>query len=91
MGKVYGYVRISSTDQNEDRQMDALMKEWLRKEWIYIDKQSGRDFDRKNYKILVKTLCKGDTLFVLSIDRLGRNYEEILEQWRILTKEKRTF
>ncbi len=93
MRKVYGYVRVSSKDQNEIRQIDAL-KVFQEKEGIhiiktYIDKQSGKDFQRTSWKKLVKRLEQGDLLIVQSIDRLGRNYEEILEQWRILTKEKK--
>ena len=85
--QVYGYVRVSSTDQNEDRQMIALADVNVPTAHIYMDKQSGKDFDRPQYKKLVKRLRRGDLLYVLSIDRLGRNYDEILHQWRILTKE----
>ena len=84
---IYGYVRVSSVDQNEDRQTLALKEVRVDEKNIYMDKQSGRDFDRPNYKKLVKKLRAGDLLYVLSIDRLGRNYEEIQKQWRILTKE----
>lgn len=84
---VYGYVRVSSMDQNGDRQMMALRDMAVPEKNIFMDKQSGRDFDRPNYKKLVKKLKAGDLLYVLSIDRLGRNYEEIQTQWRILTKE----
>ncbi len=87
MGKVYGYVRVSSTDQNEDRQMIALKEKGLQEKWIYMDKQSGKDFNRPKYQKMLKKLQGGDLLYILSIDRLGRNYNEILEQWRILTKE----
>ena len=87
MKNVYGYVRVSSFDQNEERQMVALRDVNVPKENIYMDKQSGKDFERPNYKRLVKKLKKGDLLYILSIDRLGRNYEEIQNQWRILTKE----
>ena len=83
----YGYIRVSSTDQNEDRQWDALLGRGITKHRIYMDKQSGKDFQRPNYKRLVKKLKPGDLLYVLSIDRLGRNYEEIQRQWRILTKD----
>ncbi len=89
MSKIYGYVRVSSTDQNEDRQMIALKEKGLQEKWIYMDKQSGKDFERPNYKKLLRKLKDGDLLYILSIDRLGRNYNEILEQWRILTKEIR--
>ncbi len=85
--KIYGYVRVSSTDQNEDRQMIALDEANVPEENIFIDKQSGKDFDRPNYKKLIRKLKSGDLLYILSIDRLGRNYEEIQKQWRILTKK----
>lgn len=85
---MYGYIRVSSTDQNEDRQLIALTQKGIPKRNLYIDKQSGKDFDRPKYKKMIKRLRNGDLLYVLSIDRLGRNYEEIQEQWRILTKEK---
>ncbi|MBR3184478.1 MAG: recombinase family protein [Firmicutes bacterium] len=88
MSKVYGYVRVSSADQNEDRQMIEMDRVGVPQENIYIDKQSGKNFDRPNYKRLVRRLKEGDLLYILSIDRLGRNYEEIQNQWRILTKEK---
>ncbi len=84
----YGYVRVSSTDQNEDRQMIALHEAGVTDENIFMDKQSGKDFERPNYKKLLRKLKRGDLLYVLSIDRLGRNYNEILDQWRIMTKEK---
>ena len=87
MGKEYGYVRVSSTEQNEDRQLLALAARQVAKQNIYMDKQSGKDFDRPQYKKLLKRLKPGDLLTVQSIDRLGRNYEEIQNQWRILTKE----
>lgn len=85
--KIYGYVRVSSTDQNEDRQMSAFRDIAVPEKNIFMDKQSGKDFDRPNYKKLVRKLRAGDLLYILSIDRLGRNYEEIQKQWRILTKE----
>lgn len=85
--KIYGYVRVSSTDQNEDRQMIALRDADVSEKNIFMDKQSGKDFNRPNYKKLVRKLKAGDLLYILSIDRLGRNYEEIQKQWRILTKE----
>ena len=83
----YGYVRVSSAEQNEDRQIRALAKQNIMQKNIYMDKQSGKDFNRPQYKKLVRKLKKGDILYILSIDRLGRNYEEIQNQWRILTKE----
>lgn len=85
--EIYGYVRVSSTDQNEDRQMLALKKQNIADKNIYIDKLSGKDFNRPSYKKLIKKLKSGDLLYILSIDRLGRNYEEIQNQWRVLTKE----
>lgn len=85
---IYGYVRVSSTDQNEERQMVALREVSVPEKNIFMDKQSGKDFERPNYKKLVKKLKAGDLLYILSIDRLGRNYKEIQEQWRLLTQEK---
>lgn len=87
MSATYGYIRASSRDQNEDRQMAALQT-LVPKENIYMDKQSGKDFNRPRYKKLVRQLKRDDLLYIKSIDRLGRNYEEIQNQWRILTKEK---
>ena len=87
--KQYAYVRVSTKEQNEDRQMLALAPYKLSKRNIYMDKQSGKDFNRPAYKRLMKRLRPGDLLIVKSIDRLGRNYEEIIEQWRVLTKEKK--
>ncbi len=89
MVKIYGYVRVSSIDQNEDRQIIALKSKGVPVQNIYMDKLSGKDFQRPQYKELMHKLKKGDLLYVLSIDRLGRNYKEILEQWRILTKKLR--
>ncbi len=85
---VFGYVRVSSQEQNEDRQLISMEQAGVPNNNIYIDKQSGKDFNRPNYKRLMKKLRSGDMLFIKSIDRLGRNYEEILNQWRIITKEK---
>lgn len=85
--KTYGYVRVSSQDQNEDRQMIAMHAAGVEEKQIFQDKQSGKDFNRPGYQALLKKLRKGDLLYIMSIDRLGRNYEEILEQWRILTKQ----
>lgn len=87
MANVYGYVRVSSIDQNEDRQLIVMDENNVPKSNIYIDKQSGKDFERPQYKKLVKKLNAGDLLYILSIDRLGRNYEDIQKQWRILTKD----
>ena len=86
---VYGYIRVSSADQNESRQLVALHGKGVAAQHIYMDKQSGKDFDRPQYKRLVKKMKPGDLLYVLSIDRLGRDYGEIQQQWRLLTKEKR--
>lgn len=85
--EIYGYVRVSSTDQNEDRQLIALREQGVDEKNIFIDKQSGKDFERPNYKKMVRKLKAGDLLYIISIDRLGRNYEEIQKQWRVLTKE----
>ena len=87
-GTIYGYIRVSTREQNEDRQRLALAALPLPKENIYMDKQSGKDFERPQYRRLVRRLRRDDLLYVKSIDRLGRNYSEILEQWRMLTKEK---
>lgn len=85
---IYGYIRVSSRDQNEDRQLIALKEVGVAEKNIYLDKQSGKDFNRPQYKKLLRKLKKDDLLYIKSIDRLGRNYEEILQQWRMLTKEK---
>lgn len=87
-GRQYGYVRVSSREQNEARQLAAMCNAGLQPEYIFAEKQSGRDFDRPQYKKLLRRLRRGDTLFVQSIDRLGRNYREIIEQWQYLTSEK---
>ena len=87
MNKIYGYVRVSTIDQNEDRQMIEMLSKEIDVRNIYIDKQSGKDFERPEYKKLLKKLRTGDLLYILSIDRLGRNYIEIQNQWRILTQE----
>lgn len=87
-GRQYGYVRVSSREQNEARQLAAMCNAGLRPEYIFAEKQSGRDFERPQYKKLLRRLRRGDTLFVQSIDRLGRNYREIIEQWQYLTSEK---
>ncbi len=88
MSNIYGYIRVSSKDQNEDRQLIALNEVGVERKNVYLDKKSGKDFDRPQYKKLLRKLKKDDLLYIKSIDRLGRNYEEILQQWRILTKEK---
>ena len=84
----YGYVRVSSKDQHTDRQMDAMAAQGIPAKHIYIDRQSGKDFKRPAYQRLMRRLKEGDRLVIKSIDRLGRNYDEILEQWRQITKEK---
>ncbi len=88
--QIFGYIRVSTKEQHTDRQLIAMREAGVIDRNIYIDKQSGKDFERKGYRRLLKKLREGDTLFIKSIDRLGRNYEEILEQWRIITKEKKT-
>lgn len=86
---VYGYMRVSSKEQNEDRQLIALLESGVPKQNIYMDKQSGKDFERTQYKRMLRKLNEGSVLYIKSIDRLGRNYEELNEQWRIITKEKK--
>ena len=85
---VYGYIRVSTREQNEDRQVIALQEMAVPQQNIHMDKQSGKDFERPQYKKLLRRLKKDDLLYIKSIDRLGRNYAEILEQWRMLTKDK---
>lgn len=87
MGKVYGYVRVSSTEQNEGRQMLAMERAGVAVGNIFMDKQSGKDFHRADYRKMVSKMQKGDLLYIMSIDRLGRDYAEIQNQWRMLTKE----
>lgn len=89
MGNVYGYVRVSTKEQNEDRQMIAMLDMKVSRKNIYMDKLSGKDFNRPQYQKMIKKIKEGDLIYIKSIDRLGRNYEEIIEQWRIITKEKR--
>lgn len=86
--KVFGYVRVSTRDQSTDRQKIALMDAGIPQEQIYVDRQSGKDFDRPQYRKLLKKLKRGRTLYIKSIDRLGRNYSDLTEQWRIITREK---
>ena len=86
--KEYGYIRVSTREQNEDRQLVAMLLAGVGLENIYTDKQSGKDFERPQYKKLVRRLKREDLLYIKSIDRLGRNYQEVQEQWRLLTKEK---
>lgn len=85
---IYGYIRVSTREQNEDRQLIALREVGVTDKFIFTDKQSGKDFNRPKYKQLLRKLKKDDLLYIKSIDRLGRNYEEILRQWRLLTKDK---
>lgn len=89
MSKVYGYVRVSSVDQNEDRQMIAMREAGVPDENVFLDNKSGKDFERPKYKKMVRRLREGDLLYIQSIDRFRRNYEIIQEQWRFLTKEKK--
>ena len=88
MSNTYGYVRVSTKEQNEDRQMIAMREMGVPEKNIYMDKQSGKDFERPQYRRLIRRMKKDDLLYIKSIDRLGRNYEEIQNQWRVLTKEK---
>lgn len=88
MHQQYGYCRVSSKEQNTDRQLHALQEAGILRKNIFTDKISGKDFERPRYKTMLRRMRKGDTLVILSIDRLGRNYDEIIEQWRFLTKEK---
>ena len=88
MEKIYGYVRVSSKEQNEDRQLITMKEMGVPEENIYVDKQSGKDFNRPEYRKLIKKIRKGDVLYIKSIDRFGRNYNEIMEQWRVITKVK---
>ena len=85
---VYGYVRVSTKEQNLDRQMIAMRERGIAEEHIFIDRQSGKDFDRPAYQQMMNVLSEGDTLVIKSIDRLGRNYEEIIDQWRFINREK---
>lgn len=89
MKNVYGYIRVSSCDQNEDRQMIAMQKVRIPRKNIYMDKQSGKDFDRPMYKKMVRKLRDEDVVYIKSIDRLGRNYNEVVEQWQYLTRVKK--
>lgn len=87
--KIYGYARVSTREQNEERQIIALREYGVQDRYIFMDKQSGKDFDRPAYQRMIKNLKPGDLLIIKSIDRLGRSYEDILEQWRFITREKR--
>ena len=89
MSETYGYIRVSSKEQNEGRQLIAMERQRVPAGNVYLDKQSGKDFARPQYQKMVKRLRAGDLLYVMSIDRLGRNYEEIQQQWRLLTKQCR--
>ncbi len=88
MGNIYGYARVSSREQNEDRQIIALKEMGVQEQNIFVDKQSGKNFDRPQYKKLIRKLKSDDLIYIKSIDRLGRNYNEILEQWKVITKGK---
>ena len=88
MDNVFGYIRVSTKEQNEERQLIAMRELEIPEKNIYIDKQSGKDFERPQYKRMMRRMKKGDLLYIKSIDRLGRNYSEILEQWSFITKEK---
>ena len=88
MGNIYGYARVSSREQHEDRQIIALKEMGVQEQNIFVDKQSGKNFDRPQYKKLIRKLKPDDLIYIKSIDRLGRNYNEILEQWKVITKEK---
>ncbi|MBQ7478458.1 MAG: recombinase family protein [Selenomonadaceae bacterium] len=87
--RIFGYIRVSTREQNEDRQRIAMQEFGIAEENVWLDKQSGKDFERPSYRRLMKKLREDDTLVIKSIDRLGRNYTEILEQWRVITKEKK--
>ena len=89
MNEIYGYIRVSSIDQNEDRQMIAMQKAMIPRKNIYMDKQSGKDFERPMYKKMVRKLKCDDVVYIKSIDRLGRNYKEVVEQWQYLTRVKK--
>lgn len=89
MNKIYGYVRVSSREQNEERQIMAMEEKDVPRGNIFLDKQSGKDFERSQYKKMIRHLREDDLLYIKSIDRLGRNYEEIIEQWRIISKVKK--
>ena len=84
----YGYIRVSTKEQNIDRQLSAILKEDIEMNKIYIDKASGKNFNRKQYRKLMKKIKSGDELYIKSIDRLGRNYDEIIKEWNLITKEK---
>ncbi len=86
----YGYARVSTREQNIDRQLSAILKEGIAQDRIYVDKASGKDFNRRKYKRMIKKLKEGDELYIKSIDRLGRNYDEIIKEWNRITKEKKT-
>ena len=89
--KIYGYIRVSTIAQHDDRQRLAMEEFGVEEQFLFADKQSGKDFDRPAYQALLGQIGAGDTLVVKSLDRLGRNYDEVLEQWRIITKEKGAF
>ena len=88
MGKIVGYVRVSSKDQNADRQMDEMEKRGVLRKHIYLDQKSGCNFERPSYRKMIREIRKGDLILIKSIDRLGRNYREVIEQWQLLTRDK---
>ncbi len=88
MGKIVGYVRVSSRDQNADRQMDEMEKRGVQRKHIYLDQKSGCNFERPSYRKMIREIRKGDLILIKSIDRLGRNYREVIEQWQLLTRSK---
>ena len=87
VNKIFGYARVSTADQNEARQIEALKQAGVDERFIFMDKQSGKDFNRNEYNVLIRALREGDTLIIKSIDRLGRNYNEIIDQWKTITRE----
>lgn len=91
INRTFGYARVSTNDQNEGRQIEALLAAGVDERFIFVDKASGRDFNRAEYNVLIRALREGDTLIIKSIDRLGRNYNDITEQWRMITKEIKTY
>jgi len=91
INRIYGYARVSANDQNEGRQIEALLAAGVDERFIFVDKASGKDFNRSEYQVLIRALREGDTLIIKSIDRLGRNYSEITEQWRVITKEIKAY
>src|SRR5690606_5741705 len=87
MGRIYGYIRVSSKDQNEDRQRDKMAEKGVEERFLYIDKASGKDFERPDYKQLRRAIRKGDLIYMDALDRLGRNYDEVIKEWKYITRE----